>query len=92
MVRDRGRIAASLVLAALAAGPGGCRRDTAPGPPGTGTAQAQRPSILLVTLDTTRADVVGPEAAGIQTPAFNAIAARGRRFAHPLPPPYNELA
>lgn len=41
---------------------------------------AQRPSILLVTLDTTRADAIGPEAAGIQSPAFNAIAARGRRF------------
>lgn len=33
------------------------------------------PSILLVTLDTTRADVIGPA-----TPAFNALAARGRRF------------
>ena len=38
------------------------------------------PSILLVTLDTTRADAIGPEAVGIQTPAFNALAARGRRF------------
>lgn len=38
------------------------------------------PSILLVTLDTTRADAIGPEAAGIETPAFNALAARGRRF------------
>ena len=41
---------------------------------------AVRPSILLVTLDTTRADAIGPEVAGVQTPAFNAIAARGRRF------------
>jgi len=39
-----------------------------------------RPSILLVTLDTTRADAIGPEARGIETPAFNAIAARGLRF------------
>src|SRR6476660_2518788 len=39
-----------------------------------------RPSILLVTLDTTRADAVGPDATGLQTPAFNAVAARGRRF------------
>jgi tetratricopeptide (TPR) repeat protein len=31
-------------------------------------------------MDTTRADAVGPEAVGIQTPAFNALAARGRRF------------
>ena len=39
-----------------------------------------RPSILLVTLDTTRADVVGPDARGVETPAFNALVARGRRF------------
>jgi arylsulfatase A-like enzyme/Tfp pilus assembly protein PilF len=39
-----------------------------------------RPSILLVTFDTTRADAIGPEAPGIQTPAFNSLAARGRRF------------
>jgi choline-sulfatase len=38
------------------------------------------PSILLVTLDTTRADAIGPEATGIETPAFGALAARGRRF------------
>jgi choline-sulfatase len=41
---------------------------------------AARPSILLVTLDTTRADAIGPEAKGIETPAFNALAARGERF------------
>jgi len=40
----------------------------------------KRPSILLVTLDTTRADAIGPDAKGIETPAFNAVAARGRRF------------
>ena len=43
-------------------------------------ATAPRPSILLVTLDTTRADSIGPEARGVETPAFNALAARGRRF------------
>jgi choline-sulfatase len=41
---------------------------------------APHPSILLVTLDTTRADAIGPEARGIGTPSFNALAARGRRF------------
>ncbi len=45
-----------------------------------GATSAARPSILLVTLDTTRADAVGPDAVGVQTPAFNALAARGRRF------------
>lgn len=43
-------------------------------------APGERPSILLVTLDTTRADAIGPDAKGIQTPGFNAIAARGRRY------------
>lgn len=43
-------------------------------------AEATRPWILLVTLDTTRADSIGPEAAGVDTPAFDALAARGRRF------------
>jgi choline-sulfatase len=60
---------ALLVLAAA------CGRDRPPPPPA-------RPSILLVTLDTTRADAVGPEAAGIETKSWNALAARGRRFHH----------
>ena len=33
-----------------------------------------------MTLDTTRADAIGPEANGVETPAFNALAARGRAF------------
>ena len=47
---------------------------------GASASKGGRPSILLVTLDTTRADVIGPEAVGISTPAFNALARRGRRF------------
>ncbi|MBP8275004.1 MAG: sulfatase-like hydrolase/transferase [Acidobacteria bacterium] len=31
-------------------------------------------------MDTTRADAIGPEASGVSTPAFNALAAKGRRF------------
>lgn len=42
--------------------------------------RAARPSILLVTLDTTRADAIGPEARGVETPAFDALAARGLCF------------
>jgi choline-sulfatase len=38
-------------------------------------AAAPRPSILLVTLDTTRADAIGPD-----TPNINALAARAKRF------------
>jgi choline-sulfatase len=46
------------------------------------TAAGSRPSILLITLDTTRADAIGPGARGIETKAFNAVAARGRLFRH----------
>ncbi|MGE5199035.1 MAG: sulfatase-like hydrolase/transferase, partial [Rhodospirillaceae bacterium] len=80
MGRDRGRIVASLVLAALAAGAAGCGQGAAPVPGPPGAASGQKPSILLVTLDTTRADAMGPEAAGITTASFNAVAARGRLF------------
>ena len=45
-----------------------CTRPETPAPP-------ERPSILLVTLDTTRADAIGDA-----TPSFNAFAARGTRF------------
>ncbi|MEK6372416.1 MAG: sulfatase-like hydrolase/transferase [Acidobacteriota bacterium] len=41
---------------------------------------APRPSILLVTLDTTRADAVGPEQSNAETPAYNALAGRALRF------------
>ena len=37
--------------------------------------QTQRPTILLITLDTTRADAIGPD-----TPGYNAIARRGMVF------------
>lgn len=42
--------------------------------------EVERPSILLVTLDTTRADAIGPEQRNVDTPAFNALAARARRY------------
>jgi len=54
----------------------GCERAPSRDPP----AAAVPPSILLVTLDTTRADSIGPDASGVDTPAFNALALRGRRF------------
>ena len=46
-----------------------CTKPEAPAP--------ERPSILVITLDTTRADAIGTH-----TPAFNALAARGLRFQH----------
>ncbi len=65
------------LCAALVLGGGvACGRDTA----APQSAVAPRPSILLVTLDTTRADAIGPGAIGVETPAFNRLAARGRVF------------
>jgi choline-sulfatase len=61
-------------LALLATYTTGCRKAE------TRAVAPAKPSILLVTLDTTRADVIGPEAQGVQTPAFNALARRGLRF------------
>ncbi len=59
----------SCVLAAALWG-AACGREPTPAP------ATARPSILLVTLDTTRADAVGPAT----TPALDALAARGTRF------------
>ncbi len=64
--------AAILLLAA-------CGRRT-PSSSETQVAIGRRPSILLVTLDTTRADAIGPDAKGVETPAFDALAVSGRRF------------
>jgi arylsulfatase A-like enzyme/Flp pilus assembly protein TadD len=63
-----------VVIALIVAAAAACHKE--PVPP----TLTPRPSILFVTLDTTRADAVGPEAAGVTTPSFNALAARGRRF------------
>ena len=71
---------AGIAVVALATGLPGCGRGTSPSTAGTGGAPAPRPSILLVTLDTTRADSIGPGAIGIRTASFNAVAARGRLF------------
>jgi len=71
----RVRILGAIPIAAAAALISACGGAPAPTPPA-----AVRPSILLVTLDTTRADAIGPDARGVATPAFNALAARGQRF------------
>ena len=78
MLKRTSRVHLSIVACGMVLA-GGCGRREAPAP-ASRPAAAPRPSILLVTLDTTRADAIGPEAKGIATPAFNAVAARGRRF------------
>ncbi|HKZ31654.1 MAG TPA: sulfatase-like hydrolase/transferase [Vicinamibacteria bacterium] len=56
----------------------GCRAATERAPSARGVSAP--PSILLVTLDTTRADAIGPDAFGVETPSFDALARRGMRF------------
>lgn len=62
------RVLALVIVLALT----GCSRNESSVPARTGDA---RPSILLITLDTTRADFIGEH-----TPAFNALSSKGRRF------------
>jgi len=65
-------LAAAVVVA-------GCTRSPEPAP---APAAASRPNILLVTIDTLRADHVGCYGhAGAVTPALDGLAARGVRFA-----------
>lgn len=77
-MRQRGPLSAAglaLLLAATAAGAG-----DVPAP-------AQRPSVLLVTLDTTRADHLGAYGAAFaRTPHFDALARSGIRFERALAP------
>ena len=66
------------LLVALALLAPACGRSETDRSSATGTS---RPSILLVTLDTTRADAIGPGATrGGTTPSFDALTARGRHF------------
>jgi choline-sulfatase len=84
MTRGSMRALASALVILMAAAGAGCRRsgqrEAKAGADAKGGPFGARPSILLVTLDTTRADAVGPEAVGVETPTFNALVARGRRF------------
>ncbi|MBK8596308.1 MAG: sulfatase-like hydrolase/transferase [Holophagales bacterium] len=63
-----------VVAGALALATGCARKPEPPAPP------PARPTLLLVTLDTTRADALAPEADAAATPGFAALAARGVRF------------
>jgi tetratricopeptide (TPR) repeat protein len=69
--------AAGLALA-MALAVAGCGSDR---PSATPEATSERPSILLVTLDTTRADAVVPQAGDAIAPHLSALAQRGTWFA-----------
>lgn len=73
---DGGPFPRRIVLAGVLAMAAGCARKAEP-PPAPLPIQ---PSLLLVTLDTTRADGLAPEADAAVSPAFAALAARGLRF------------
>ena len=65
------------VILAAALPMGGCARPTVPASPPAG-----KPNVLLVTIDTLRADHVGCYGfAGALTPTLDGLAARGGRFA-----------
>ena len=61
----------------LALGSASCGRENSQP---VAAAEPPRPSILLVTLDTTRADSLGFESPEVVTPALEALAERGVRF------------
>jgi arylsulfatase A-like enzyme/cytochrome c-type biogenesis protein CcmH/NrfG len=73
-----------LILLALLSLGAGCGRESAPQEDSGGapSAGASRPNVLLVTIDTLRADRVGCYGhAGADTPVMDGLAARGVRFA-----------
>src|SRR5215208_2687935 len=70
----RGLLGLPIALAILAPAPA-CRRDVAPTPP------SERPNVLLVTIDTLRADHLGCYGGqAAMTPAIDGLARRGVRF------------
>jgi choline-sulfatase len=76
-------IRALAVAAAISAALAACSpRSSDPGAESSPAAGStgERPAILLVTLDTTRADALQPESTAVETPALAALAARGLRF------------
>jgi choline-sulfatase len=70
-----------LLLVLMTLGSMACSREDEKPP---SVAAPARPSILLVTLDTTRADSLGFESDEVETPALEALAARGMRFEQAL--------
>ncbi|HVS02891.1 MAG TPA: sulfatase, partial [Thermoanaerobaculia bacterium] len=73
---------AAWLLALLAVA--GCSRDGER--PAAPAGEALRPALLLVTLDTTRADAVAPEAPAADTPALARLAASAVRFTQAYAP------
>ncbi|MEM9174822.1 MAG: sulfatase-like hydrolase/transferase [Myxococcota bacterium] len=64
--------------------PAGVALPALPTGPPAPRASGARPNVVVVTLDTTRADRLGSYGADVETPALDAIAARGARFTHAI--------
>ncbi|MDD2766057.1 MAG: sulfatase-like hydrolase/transferase, partial [Opitutaceae bacterium] len=76
----RTHISRPLVLLALALAAGGCK-DSQRGSSATASAKAESCNLLLITLDTTRADRLGCYGwASAATPALDALARAGVKF------------
>ena len=71
------RAAASVIIVFLALVCVSCSPDRSQPP---AEVEPPRPSILLVTLDTTRADSLGFETDAVETPTLDVLADRGTRF------------
>jgi len=72
-----------LLLLSVAVLSSGCERrasELGAAPEAAGSRANEKPSILLVTLDTTRADRLGIENDQVRTPELTALAARGLYF------------
>tara|TARA_R110002096_G_scaffold119123_5_gene258069 strand:+ start:1054 stop:3153 length:2100 start_codon:yes stop_codon:yes gene_type:complete len=69
----------AMPLALIAVFASGCSRDDRDEPTAA-LPDNERPAILLITLDTTRADRLGIESDAVETPHLNALAERGRYF------------
>ncbi len=75
----RMKLLAAILLPVVVWVPLGCSKGEESGAGAEGAGKPA-PSILLVTLDTTRADAVGYESKAPTTPNLDALAARGLRF------------
>ena len=69
----------AMLVASVTLALAGCSQENG-GSRAKGLPDGERPAILLITLDTTRADRLGMETSSVKTPHLKALAARGLYF------------